>query len=121
MMIPTRGASPAIILPAWTGEARSLSPPHRLRQCGRRLALVNHWRCIWGQWRSVPMSAFTDITGGIPAEQLTPEVREALVRLADENALLRAALTETKARLGEALAVADDVPVTRLKREMTTL
>jgi len=63
------------------------------------------------------MSAFTDITGGIPAEQLTPEVREALVRLADENALLRAALTETKARLGEAEAVADVDPVTGLASE----
>ena len=63
------------------------------------------------------MSAVVDIAGGIPAEQLTPEVREALARLADENALLRAALTETKARLGEAEAVADIDPVTGLANE----
>ena len=46
------------------------------------------------------MTARAEITGGIPAEQLTDEVREALGRLADENALLRAALAETRARLG---------------------
>jgi diguanylate cyclase (GGDEF)-like protein len=53
------------------------------------------------------MTARAEITGGIPAEQLTDEVREALGRLADENALLRAALAETRARLGEVEAVSD--------------
>jgi diguanylate cyclase (GGDEF)-like protein len=60
------------------------------------------------------MTPFADIAGAIPPEQLTPEVREALARLADENALLSAALAETRARLGEAEAVSDSDPVTGL-------
>jgi len=63
------------------------------------------------------MTAYAEIAGTIPTEQLTPEVREALARLADENALLRAALAETRARLGEAEAVSDCDPVTGLANE----
>lgn len=63
------------------------------------------------------MTAYADIAGAIPAEQLTPEVREALARLADENALLSAALAETRARLGEAEADSDRDAVTGLANE----
>ena len=63
------------------------------------------------------MTAYAEITGSIPSEQLTPEVREALARLADENALLSAALAETRARLGEAEAESDSDPVTGLANE----
>ena len=47
------------------------------------------------------MTVRVEIASGIPAEQLTPEVLEALQRLADENAMLRAALAETRARVGD--------------------
>ena len=60
------------------------------------------------------MTARVQIDHGIPIEQLTPEVREALARLADENALLRAALAESRARVGDLEEVADDDPVTGL-------
>ena len=63
------------------------------------------------------MTAHSDIFGGVPDEQLTPEVRDALTRLADENALLRAALSETRSRLGELEQVADMDPVTGLANE----
>ena len=51
---------------------------------------------------------------GIPAEQLTPEVRAALARLADETALLRAALAETRSRLGDLEESSDVDAVTGL-------
>jgi diguanylate cyclase (GGDEF)-like protein len=60
------------------------------------------------------MNAPVDVHGSIPADQLTPEVREALARLADENALLRAALAEARARVGDLEEVADSDPVTGL-------
>ena len=60
------------------------------------------------------MTVRADIHGSIPDEQLTPEVREALARLADENALLRAALAETRARVGDLEEVADSDPVSGL-------
>jgi diguanylate cyclase (GGDEF)-like protein len=60
------------------------------------------------------MTAQGEFNGGIPVEQLTPEVRDALTRLADENALLRAALAETRARLGELEEASDRDPVTDL-------
>ena len=63
------------------------------------------------------MTAHSDIFGGVPAEQLTPEVRDALTRLADENSLLRAALVETRSRVGELEQVADVDPVTGLPNE----
>lgn len=53
----------------------------------------------------------------IPAEQITPEVRDALTRLADENALLRASLAETRDRLGELEDSADNDPLTGLPNE----
>lgn len=67
------------------------------------------------------MTAQTDIAAGIPAEQLTPEVREALTRLADENALLRAALAETRERIGELEEASDVDPVSGVanERELT--
>ena len=55
-----------------------------------------------------------DYTGGIPAEQLTSEVRDAVGRLADENALLRASLSEMRARLEELEQVADRDTLTPL-------
>ena len=42
------------------------------------------------------MTARARLDSGIPEEHLTPEVIEALNRLADENAMLRAALAETR-------------------------
>ena len=58
------------------------------------------------------MTARFEIDCGIPAEQLTPEVIEALKRLAEENALLRAALAETRARVGDLEEASDVDPVT---------
>ena len=63
------------------------------------------------------MTAQTDIAAGIPAEQLTPEVREALMRLADENALLRATLAETRERIGELEEASDVDPVSGVANE----
>ena len=63
------------------------------------------------------MTVRTEIEGGIPAEQLTPEVIEALGRLADENALLRAALAEMRARVGDLEDASDADPVTGLPNE----
>lgn len=60
------------------------------------------------------MTATTEIESGIPADQLTPEVIEALQRLADENAMLRAALAETRARIGDLEDSADSDPLTGL-------
>ena len=60
------------------------------------------------------MTAQAEIVGGIPAEQLTEEVREALAGLADENALLRAALAEMRARLGDLERSTDNDPLTGL-------
>lgn len=60
------------------------------------------------------MTVRAEIEGAVPAEQLTPEVREALGRLADENALLRAALAEMRARIGELEDTAETDPLTGL-------
>lgn len=46
-----------------------------------------------------------------------PDVREELARLADENALLRAALAETRARVGDLEDVVDSDPLTGLANE----
>ena len=63
------------------------------------------------------MNAQVEIPFGIPVEQLTPEVRAALARLADENALLRAALAETRAQVGDLEETSDSDPVTGLANE----
>lgn len=63
------------------------------------------------------MTIQAEIAGIIPAEQLTPEVREALARLADENALLRASLAEMRDRLGELEQSADSDPLTALPNQ----
>ena len=63
------------------------------------------------------MTAPADFGKGIPAEQLTPEVREALARLADENALLRASLAETRSRLGDLEEASDVDAVTGLAND----
>ena len=60
------------------------------------------------------MSVPGEFGHGIPAEQLTPEVRAALARLADETALLRAALAETRSRLGDLEESSDVDAVTGL-------
>lgn len=67
------------------------------------------------------MTAQSDIIAGIPAEQLTSEVLEAVTRLADENALLRAALAEARMRVGELEETSDVDPVSGLanERELT--
>jgi len=46
-----------------------------------------------------------------------PDVREQLARLADENALLRAALADTRARLGDLEEAVDSDPLTGLANE----
>jgi diguanylate cyclase (GGDEF)-like protein len=63
------------------------------------------------------MTAPVEIDCGVPAEQMTPEVIEALQRLADENALLRAALAEMRARVGDLEDASDADPVTGLPNE----
>ena len=63
------------------------------------------------------MNAQVEIHFGIPVEQLTPEVRAALARLADENALLRAALAETRAQVGDLEEAAESDPATGLANE----
>lgn len=63
------------------------------------------------------MTSQSHIFAGIPADQLTPEVRDALTRLADENALLRAALAETRAQIGELEEASDVDPVSGLANE----
>ena len=62
------------------------------------------------------MTAQGSITG-IPVEDLTPAVDSELARLADENALLRAALAETRARVGDLEDASDADPVTGLPNE----
>ena len=68
------------------------------------------------------MTVRTEIESGIPADQQTPEVLEALRRLAEENALLRAALSEARARVGDLEETSDVDPVTGLanERELTS-
>ena len=56
---------------------------------------------------------------GIPADQLTPEICEALARLREENELLRASLAETRARVGDLEQASDADPVTGLAGERT--
>ena len=63
------------------------------------------------------MTAQVEIHSGSPAEQLTPEVTEALQRLAEENALLRAALAEARARVGDLEESSEADPVTGLPNE----
>jgi diguanylate cyclase (GGDEF)-like protein len=60
------------------------------------------------------MTALVDFTNSIPDEQLTAEVRAALARLADENALLRAALSDLKTRVGDLEDNAESDPLTGL-------
>ena len=54
------------------------------------------------------------VNAAIPPEELTPAVRAAIGELADRNALLHAALAETKARMDELEALADTDPLTPL-------
>jgi diguanylate cyclase (GGDEF)-like protein len=63
------------------------------------------------------MTARVEIESGIPAEQLTPEVVEALSRLADENGLLRAVLAEMRARVGDLEDASEIDPTTGLHNE----
>lgn len=63
------------------------------------------------------MTARDELDHFIPAEQLTPEVRAALERLREENALLRASLADTRARLGDLEQASDTDPVTGLPGE----
>lgn len=53
----------------------------------------------------------------IPPEQLTDEVRQLIERLADENALLRAALGEARAQVGQLEEASDIDPLTGLANE----
>ena len=51
---------------------------------------------------------------GIPFDELTPDLRETVAGLADENALLRAALAEMRARIAELEDSAESDPLTGL-------
>lgn len=53
----------------------------------------------------------------IPVDELAPDVREAFARLADENALLRAALAEMRARIGDLEESAETDPLTGLANQ----
>jgi len=54
------------------------------------------------------------IIAAIPPSELTPAVRAALSEFSDRNALLRAALAETRERVDELEALADTDPLTPL-------
>src|SRR5690606_4032339 len=54
---------------------------------------------------------------GMDVDSCAPDVRAALSRLADENALLRAALAETRARLGDLEEAVDTDPLTGLAND----
>jgi diguanylate cyclase (GGDEF)-like protein len=60
------------------------------------------------------MTIAVDIAAAIPADQLTPEVRDMLGRLTDENGLLRAALAEMRARISDLEDSAEVDPLTGL-------
>ena len=63
------------------------------------------------------MQALQSFDHGIPPEQLTDEVRAALARLLDENALLRAALGEARAQVGDLEQDSDVDALTGLANE----
>ena len=60
------------------------------------------------------MSDDAAIIAAIPASELTPAVRAAMADYADRNALLRAALAETRERVAELEALADTDALTPL-------
>lgn len=60
------------------------------------------------------MTVPTHSLAGIALDALAPDVRDALARLVDENALLRAALAEARARVGDLEDASDIDPVTGL-------
>jgi diguanylate cyclase (GGDEF)-like protein len=60
------------------------------------------------------MTAPTHSLAGIALDALAPDVREALARLVDENALLRAALAEARAQVGDLEDASDIDPITGL-------
>lgn len=63
------------------------------------------------------MTARAEFSGTTGSYEPAPDVRGELSRLADENALLRAALAETRARVGDLEEVVDSDPVTGLANE----
>lgn len=63
------------------------------------------------------MTARAEFSGSAGFESAAPDVRQALTRLADENALLRAALAETRARVGDLEEAVDSDLVTGLANE----
>ena len=63
------------------------------------------------------MTAQPEFARKIPAEPASPEAQDALSRLADENALLRAALAEMRDRIGLLEDSADSDPLTGLPNE----
>lgn len=60
------------------------------------------------------MNIHGNIVAGIPVEDMTSEVRAAIGQLSDENALLRAALAETRERVQELERTADSDVLTPL-------
>ena len=71
----------------------------------------------FGEAAEQDVTAQARFSTGMDAESCAPDVREALSRLADENALLRAALAETRARLGDLEEAVDTDPLTGLANE----
>ncbi|MGQ0558972.1 MAG: GGDEF domain-containing protein [Sphingosinicella sp.] len=63
------------------------------------------------------MTIRAKIEGGIPSDQLTREVRAALEAMAEENALLKAALAELRSRVGDLEETSETDPVTGLPSE----
>lgn len=59
------------------------------------------------------VTAQTSITGGLPVD-LSSDVRESIARLSDENALLRAAMTDMRTRLEEMERASERDPLTGL-------
>lgn len=69
---------------------------------------------VAASFRECFVSDAAAIIAAIPQDELTPSVRAALEEFSDRNALLRAALAETRERVGELEALADTDALTPL-------
>src|SRR5688500_456991 len=80
-------------------------------------AVFNQSRLIRRPEAGAEMTARGDVGSGIPAEQRTPGVGGARTRLGDGKPVPRAALAETRARVGDLEEASDVDPVTGLPNE----
>jgi len=83
----------------WAAEAPFLNPRTGRRQCDRLRSLLT----VFG----LDIGVMSERAPDLDPEALTPEVRDAIARLADENALLRATLAEARAQVGDLEAVSE--------------